>query len=135
MNIKKIDNMIRYAYQEIPFYTLILNNCIQAGIDFGIKDDKIDYSKIPIIEKNDIINGLNLFSTDYILQHESDIIYSMTSGSTGKSIEIAWNRYDDIRSMLPLWIARYKYYGIHTADRFCYFFTTRNEETKIFYQT
>ncbi len=128
MNKKKLDRIIRYAYSHVPFYIKLLDRYKENGDDCEIGDDIIDYAKIPMIGKDDIINSEGILSSEYAHNREQDIIYSRTSGSTGKRIEIAWDKYDDNKSMLPLWIARYKYYGIHTSDKCCYFFTTGNME-------
>lgn len=49
-----------------------------------------------------------------------------TSGSTGKYLNIYWDKADCTRSLLPLWIYRKKYYGISADDKMCYFYTARS---------
>lgn len=58
------------------------------------------------------------------------MIYVRTSGSTGKYLDIYWKRDDYIRSMLPLWMLRKRYYNINPSDKVCYFFTTYEMENQ-----
>lgn len=111
----KKEEIAKYAYQNVPFY---------KEIECGSKSVWIDY---PIIDKRMIQqNVASLFSPEYMKEYLSgNLERVLTSGSTGDCLEILWKKTQYMKSLIPLWERRKKYYGILPDDPRCYFFTTK----------
>ena len=116
---KRVKEMVDYAYQNVPFY---------------IKLKEKTKSENTIIDKNMITDIGDFVSVKYMFGKNKELIKTETSGSTGKCFEIIWNKKDYNKSMLSLWVYRYKYYGVKPNDRFCYFFSMENTITDNFYE-
>ena len=122
MNNVRLKNIIKYAYEKVPFY-------INKDIDKKIFEDENALNilrQLPVVDKEDIIKSDNNISAEYAVNRKQDITYAHTSGSTGKCMDIMWDKSDVNKSMLSLWLYRLKYYGIKMSDRLCYFYTTGN---------
>lgn len=110
--------IVDHAYKTVPFYC-----------DKKLLHEKIsDWDDIPIVDKNDLVMKNNAFISENYLGYfvRNELIYSQTSGSTGKCVDVYWYPADCNRSLLPLWMRRKKYYNINPHDKFCYFFTGRD---------
>lgn len=117
---KKLKDIIEFAYTNVPFYIYL-----HQGVP--------DMDKVPVIDKSMIEDVEDLTSFQYAPWNipSDDIFRAQTSGSTGKCMNILWNKYDYFKSMMPLWLYRYKYYNIRTDDRLCYFYTVGNRADTI----
>lgn len=107
--------MARYAYENVPFYRDLL------------KHDIISWEDIPIIDKKMLQEKIDsVFSPEYMMDYlKGGLEHVMTSGSTGDCLDIFWKREHNMKSLIPLWKKRQKYYGILPNDKRCYFFTTK----------
>lgn len=104
-----------YAYECVPFYRDMANEEILSWEDYPIVDKKMIRQKLD-----------SVFSPEYMMDFLSgQLEHVMTSGSTGDCLEIFWKREQNVKSLIPLWSKRKKYYGISPGDRRCYFFTTK----------
>lgn len=123
MRHEKFAKMIDYAYSYVPFYMRL--------------EEKM-HTKDTIIDKKMIDDIGEFMSVKYLHTKNKDIIKLETSGSTGKCMDIFWDKCDYNESLLSLWFYRYKYYNIKTDDRFCYFYSVGNTldtiEDKVFYE-
>lgn len=133
----KLKSIVRHAYTTTSLYSDMLekendNDWENLSIE--------DFKRLPVIEKNHMIHreGSSLSSEYIVKAYREELINLRTSGSTGKYLNIYWDKADFNRSLLPLWIYRKKYYGIDAYDRMCYFYTARNigneEETSYKYR-
>lgn len=120
-----LKKMIDHAYHKSPFYMELLH------------EDKFadGMESLPIIHKEQIVKTKTslLPYSYYGLLASGKMIRETTSGSTGECLEILWREGDFISSQMSLWKYRRKFYGIHPADRLCYFYTLRqcgNSEVK-----
>lgn len=107
--------MAEYAYSNVPFYQNMRSDLPAA------------FEQYPIITKEKLLKdqGQNL-APEYMMDYlNGKLELVMTSGSTGKCLEIFWEPLQRMKSMLPLWRLRERYYGITPRDRYCYFFTTK----------
>ena len=122
MFTEKQTKMIQHAYQTVPFY---MDLCRKRSLDC---ETFKNWEDIPIICKEDLVLQNDSFiSARHIAKYlQGKLIYTHTSGSTGKCANIFWDLADCKRSLLPLWLKRKRYYNIHPHDRYCYFFTGRN---------
>lgn len=116
-------NLIRQAYCEVTF----LKNKIaaaSAGTEEG-EERVMDFLDVPLLEKDEIVEDpLKLMAPRYLpLLYRGELLRNDTSGSTGKYLEVYWNRQDYMRSMFPLWFYRKRFYGINTWDKMCRFYT------------
>lgn len=104
--------MIYHAYETVPFYQGLINNIV------------FDIKKLPIIEKKQMIeSGRSLLSSKYMGKYLSNQLkWTRTSGSSGLLYEIYWDKVDDKKSMLELWLLRWKYYKVSPKQKMCYFF-------------
>lgn len=114
-NSEILKKIIEFAYTNVPFYIYV-----HEGIP--------EMDKVPVIDKRMIKDVEDLTSFQYARWNipSMDTFKTQTSGSTGKCMDILWEKHDYATSMLPLWLYRYKYYNIKTDDKFCYFYTVGN---------
>lgn len=114
--------MAEYAYSSVPFY------------QNRFKEKPVDFEKLPVISKEDMVRnqGQNI-APAYIMEYlNGELELLLTSGSTGKCMEVYWDHSQVMRSLLPLWHLRKRYYGISPGDRYCFFFTTKVENGTVF---
>lgn len=111
----KKEEIAQYAYENVPFYQRLTDKCPQA------------WDEYPIVEKKMLLENMDAnFSPQYMMDYLSDELERvLTSGSTGDCLEIFWKKEQNIKSLLPLWKKRERYYGITPRDRRCSFFTTK----------
>lgn len=116
--------IIKLAYTTVPFYMDLLSD-YEKDLD-DILEKGIE--GIPFIDKNHVIEkGANIISAKYIPKYlNNKLMYLKTSGSTGKYMDIFWDKDDFVKSMIPLWIMRKKYYGIAPTDKMCSFYTMQD---------
>lgn len=109
------DKIAEYAYEHVPFYKDLVDRKIKIWQDY------------PIVDKGMLQQNIDsVFSPEYMMDLLSDRLeHVMTSGSTGECLDILWKKDQNIKSLLPLWNKRKKYYGILPKDKRCYFFTTK----------
>jgi phenylacetate-CoA ligase len=78
---KKLKTMVTFAFKKNPYYR-------KKFIEFGIHPEDLkdfsDFTKIPLLNKRDILNGLNSFISDGYTP--KDLIRDMTSGSSGMNM-------------------------------------------------
>jgi phenylacetate-CoA ligase len=129
-NSDKLHNIVKYAYTNVLFYMNILEKLKKEEREAKLDIPK-NINEVPVISKMMIEDEREIMSIEYMYGHEKEKMKVETSGSTGKCMEIFWDKKDYIASMLPLWLYRYKYYNIKTDDRFCYFYTLGNSEAAI----
>ncbi len=118
----KIKKIVEEAYNTVPMYYKIKDK-ENLNIEYILQEDK--WSELPIIDKSTVVleGNSSITSTSIPLLLSNKLISARTSGSTGKYMEIYWNKGDYNKSMLPLWYYRNKYYGIKPDDKMCFFFT------------
>lgn len=109
------ERIAEYAYGQVPFYKDLADKEIMLWEDY------------PIVDKNMVRRNIDsIFSPEYMMDLLSDRLeHVMTSGSTGDCLDILWKKDQNIKSLLPLWNKRKRYYGILPKDKRCYFFTTK----------
>ncbi|MCM1181601.1 MAG: AMP-binding protein [Clostridium sp.] len=110
------DNLIREAYGEVDFLRRKLWN--------ADRDVDVDLVNLPLLEKEELVgDSLKLMPPRYLpLLYQGKLLRKDTSGSTGKYLEIYWQRSDFVRSMFSLWFYRNYFYGIQTWDKLCRFY-------------
>lgn len=120
--LKKTKKVLQHAYETVPFY---MELCRKQKIEYGLFES---WKDIPIVEKEDLVLQNDSFiSVQYLpIYLQGKLLYTHTSGSTGKCANVYWGLADCRRSLLPLWVKRKKYYNINPHDKYCYFFTARN---------
>lgn len=109
-------DLVREACQEVDYFR---DKISEVGGD-------ISFCDLPLLEKDEIVEDpLKLMAPRYmpLLYCEGGMVRNDTSGSTGKYIEVYWRKQDYMRSMYPLWFYRKYFYGIHTFDRMCRFYS------------
>ena len=113
-----VEKLVKKAYKNVPMY-------MRLGIDV----DEVTVEELPVIDKEYVIkNEAGAISAESLMAYyRNDLIKMRTSGSTGKYMEMYWQRSDYHKSMLPLWFLRKKYYGILPEDKMCYFYTLNEE--------
>ena len=81
--LKRISYLVDYAYQNIPLYKSKYDE-----IGFKIGDIKTwdDYDKLPILYKEELING---FPNDIVKEIKDFALSTRSSGSSGKFVTIA----------------------------------------------
>ncbi len=128
--MEKYRQIAKYAYEKSIFYREFVG---YRKINDGEKDtEEFEFEKLSIISKDDIVDSkVPILPIEYMIHDSNDEVITMsTSGSTGKTLKVEWNKSDYYKSMTELWILRKKYYGINPNDKMCYFYTTRNLGTE-----
>lgn len=110
----KVKEIIKYSYENVPYYrSLFSENHIHPD-DIKTVDDLI---KIPILEKEMVRNNLHtLQSTNY----NQKVVHSHTSGSTGKSLQFLMPK-DAIQYRWALWFRHKSRFGISPEDSYATF--------------
>lgn len=107
--------MAQYAYEHVPFYQRLMTEMPERWEEFPLVERKVMSEHI----------DLNL-SPEYMADYlRGNLEFVMTSGSTGQCLTVYWDSSQRIRSLLPLWMLRKRYYGITPESKRCYFFTTK----------
>ncbi len=107
---KKIRKIVRYAYQNVPFYRKRFDQV-------GLKPESIrkleDVAKIPLTAKSDLINNYPLG----MLAVPADRLYCLhaSSGTTGKPIVVAYTR-GDLECWARLMGRTYDVAGVRKGD-------------------
>ena len=112
MNRYKVAEMV---FDEIPYY--------QEQKKISV----LDWEAIPVLSRQEVIRNLGrLVNPKYwIMQMRGKLLEGNTSGSTGEVMHVYWEKSDYMRSLLPLWIYRRKFYNIFPNDKLVYFFSIR----------
>lgn len=120
----KLENIVKHAYATSTVYETLgeKNGIAIEGIS------KLSIEDFPVIEKDYFMeNESGRLSSEYIVKaYRDELLNVRSSGSTGKYLNIYWDKADFTRSLLPLWLYRKKYYDIDADDKMCYFYTARN---------
>lgn len=118
--------MIKYSYERVPFYMKKqMSDIVEEMTEENVTEKM---KNLPIICKDEIVrDGVNI-SLDYGMENGGSIIMLQTSGSTGKCLNVYWDKTDFNKSLLSLWIYRKKYYVINPGDKMCYFYTIGNTD-------
>jgi len=117
-NEEKRRKIVEEAYEKSLFY----KELISTETDFEV------FESLPIVSAEAFRkSSIPVISMKYMMASQKDkLIYISTSGSTGKCLEVVWDKNDYKKSLLPLWLFRKKYYNINPNDKFCFFYTIRN---------
>ena len=123
MEVNSINAIVKHAYDHVQYYN---DKYSSLNINPDEINGKYDIEKLPFISKN-IVQGLHDSFVSELHQKypKSEMIeVRRTSGSTGKYLKIFWDRKDDVRSLIPLWLLRKKYHGITPAMKWVSFYST-----------
>lgn len=117
----------KYAYSTVMYYRELLKS---EGIELSEFDFSRNWSKIPLAKKEDaILHTTRMISEGYLGQLAMGNLKRMhTSGSTGTCLDIYWSEFDYQKSLIPLWLNRWKYGKIRTRDKVCFFSTLFDEK-------
>ena len=77
MQLKKIQQLIKYAYKNVPYYR---NRYTKEGINPRDIKSLSDFQALPFVTKKDINNDLNAFLSS---EYRGKVIKNKTGGSTG----------------------------------------------------
>lgn len=118
-----------YAYKKVPVYARLAEK-EQLNVE------ELDFDKLPIVDKSLFLSsGASGLSSEFIGKYmKNELIWTRTSGSTGKVSEVYWDKIDMRKSLFSLWCYRKKYYNILPSDNLCYFMMADAGDKKI-YQT
>lgn len=116
-------DFIANTYNNVPAYNRLLE-------EKGLMINELEHKNLPVMTKDRMIENEDAaIAPMYVYKLlNGELINCRTSGSTGKYLDIFWDESDFKRSMLSLWYYRYKYYGIRTNDKMCFFYTINPEE-------
>lgn len=84
-----------------------------------------DFKMLPILTKDLLVSNFeNILIQSYSHIRRNMLELIQTSGSTGRIIEVLWERQELVKSNLCLWRKRMEWYGISTKNRKCEFTTS-----------
>lgn len=120
MNAKRLKHMIAHAYDTVPFYNNIYDDCQLDITNLNLPED---LEKLPIVSKDDICQfGWSNFIAQQYLDDDYEFIKSSklrierTSGTTQKKMDIPWLQKDYYSSIINHWRYRQQF-GITTSSR------------------
>ena len=109
--LAKIKKLVKYAYQNIPYYKNLFDR--NSILPQDIKTFA-DFKKIPILSK-DIVRRENQNLTAADVEKSKNVILGLTGGTTGLSLNI----YKDHNTRSFVWGSFYRWYdwiGIELGD-------------------
>ncbi len=120
VHFQKIQRLIRFAYQNVPFYRRLYDKAGLKPEDVRTWDDF--YHKVPFTDKPDFMTdqqenpfGIQGLGMEHILQS------FQTSGTTGEPLREIYTRYDEYFS--DVWCVGWWDMGIRPGDSFYFAFT------------
>ncbi len=119
--------MALHACRTVPYYRKKIE---QNRVLLKDLENRRGWEELPLTEKNQIaLMQDQLISEDFLGELVTgQLLRSHTSGSTGTYLDVYWNHADYTAALVPLWMERYRYAGIHTKDRVCVFNTTLKDQ-------
>lgn len=107
--------MAQYAYERVPFYQNLMEKVPRY------------WDEVPLVDRKRMSERMDQnLAPEYMMDYlGGKLEFVMTSGSTGQCLTVYWDTAQKIKSLLPLWLLRKKYYGITPQAKRCYFFTTK----------
>lgn len=112
----KLSDMVAYAYHHTAFYRDLY---AKAGVRPNAENMAAIFSSLPIVTKKNVLDrSADFLSDEY---DKTELLHDRTSGSTGKILDIYWNKKQHIRSLMSLWSRRHQRFGI-MPDSKCVFF-------------
>lgn len=117
MEKEKLFEMAGEVYRNVPAY---VNYLLDKSVDIN---EITEFEDFPIIDKSVLLaNQHACISPEYIMDSINGKLWgSRTSGSTGRYIEVLWNKSDYFKSLIELWMRRAEYYGIYPDNRMMFF--------------
>ncbi|NIJ45446.1 phenylacetate-CoA ligase [Wenyingzhuangia heitensis] len=112
--LKKLKELLLFAYQYSPFYKEYFD---KNNVDLKEIKSLDDITKIPILEKQTLLNNINEIHTKYVFKKT---LKAITSGTTGKSLSFLREESADSFNRASIFRG-YSWYGIKPWDRNAYF--------------
>ena len=105
--------IIRSAYENVPYYNYIINNC-KIDLNTQYCFDDMPITTKTRIQEYGILNFINntYLGDDYRLIDEQNMIITTSSGTSGKPMDIIWSKRDYLSSTLCHWLYRNNNYQI-----------------------
>ena len=122
----KLFKIYKYAVENNPFYRELY---AETGCNFYNEVIfNANRDKLPIVKKSMLRDNVeSILSSPYKqFPKYEDLSIIRSSGSTGEYLKIYWDKKDTVRSMLPSWIWRKKYYQITPLDKYISFHTVKH---------
>lgn len=113
----KLKEIAMLAYQHVPMLSNIAH-------EKHFQQSTAEFEQFPILNKKVYADSMYSPISDMYIQklYDNQLIKIKTSGTTGVCTNVYWDKYDEKKSLLSLWILRYKYYKILPQNRMCYFY-------------
>lgn len=122
--LQAIRRIVKHAYSTSPFYRMRLDS---AGIDPDLKYGLEDFTRIPVLSRNDIRENFDsLCSTDF---RKEDLQIAATSGTTDSPAPLARNR-GCLPDKLAVQLRFNMWAGARPGDRTMYFWGARQDLPK-----
>lgn len=130
MEKEKLFEMAGEVYRNVPAY---VNYLLDKSVDIN---EITEFEDFPIIDKSVLLaNQHACISPEYIMDSINGKLWgSRTSGSTGRYIEVLWNKSDYFKSLIELWMRRTEYYGIYPDNRMMFFFARVSGDDMVIYE-
>ena len=122
--MNKLNELVKIASLESPYYRRTFPQKEYFSLN--------DFAQLPIIERKTIVdNSSEILIDKYQGLLSQSLLVNLTSGTSGKPLEIYWEPNDSIRSHLSLWRRRSLYYNIMPTDKYCCLHTTAYSRTRV----
>lgn len=123
--MEKLLSFVNDAYNNVIMYA---RKKYEKGTLFTKWND------VPVLNKNELVEAgqCAVFSSCLGVINTDQTMKSVTSGTTGKYVEVYWKTEEFKRSLISLWLYRYRYYGILPGHKLVYFYTDVYDEQEMF---
>lgn len=108
---RRLRRLLEHAAAHVPYYQQMFE---KLGISPRDIADKTELHKLPIIEKETFRRNNQLFRSDAF--GERDVVHKHTSGTTGKSLDVALSKERFQADQAVKWF-HYSWGGVHLGDR------------------
>lgn len=125
-----LKKLVEYAYNEVDYYRELFDN---NSIDIGSINTKDELSKLPFLTKEIVQKeSLRMVANQYKRYPKNQLLeIRRTSGSTGEYLRVYWDLKTDLKSLIPLWRVRTRFYSIEPNMKSCSFHTVNYRKNKI----
>lgn len=118
---KKLNSILKYAYEHVPFYK---SEEIRIKTEIPNINQFDMFRRLPIVRKSNFLTE-NMLSNEY---KKSDLIEERTSGTSGTPFVIYKTPYDRICQLKQAWKYRKENFGINVDDKLCRFSYNKSDK-------
>lgn len=111
----KVQSIVRYAYENVPFYKELYD---KHGVDISSIKTADDLQKLPLVDKQALTIGMGALATsdEKIPDTTSDKLLIRTSGSTGSRMSFTCDA-EQLNRRWAVWMRQFEWTGWKWGDK------------------